>query len=128
MKNVSIYDSKRLAQPDEVANYKTGDGLEKAFVLANVIRERNPGQNIDLIADGTDVILKGQGEHRFVSAKGLKKQVSISAAERIVISDWDNCLRSYCQNKIEISPEDVTISVQSNVNRTKKCRCKLSKE
>ena len=87
MKNVSIYDSKRLSQPDEVANYKTGDGLEKAFVLANVIRERNPEQNIDIIADGTDVILKGQGEHRFVSAKGLKKQVSISATERIVISD-----------------------------------------
>jgi len=87
MKNVSIYDSKRLAQPDEVTNYKTGDGLEKAFVLANVIRERNPEQNIDIIADGTDVILKGQREHRFVSAKGLNKQVSISAAERIVISD-----------------------------------------
>ncbi|MHC4426033.1 MAG: hypothetical protein ACYSYV_08060, partial [Planctomycetota bacterium] len=33
MKNISIYDGKRLAQPDEVANYRTGDGLEKAFLL-----------------------------------------------------------------------------------------------
>ena len=87
IKNVSIYDGRRLAQPDEVANYRTGDGLEKAFLLADVIREKNPEQGVEIIANGTDIILKGRGEHRFLSAKGLKKQVTISAAERIVISD-----------------------------------------
>jgi len=80
MKNISIYDGKRLAQPDELANYKTGDGLEKAFLLANVIRERGPAQDIEIIADKNDVILKGQNEYRFVSSKGLEKRVSISAA------------------------------------------------
>ena len=77
MKNVSIYDGKRLAGPDEVANYKTGDGLEKAFLLANVIREKDPEQDTEIIVDNNDVILKGQGEYRFVSGKGLKKPVSI---------------------------------------------------
>ena len=77
MKNVSIYDGKRLAGPDEVANYKTGDGLEKAFLLANVIRQRNPEQDIKITVDNNDVILKGQGEYRFVSGKGLEKPVSI---------------------------------------------------
>ena len=32
----SIYDGPRLAQPDEVWNFKTGDGLEKAILLSNV--------------------------------------------------------------------------------------------
>jgi hypothetical protein len=57
MTNTSIYDSKRLAQPDEVANYKTGDGLEKAFLLANIIRQRNPQEDIDIIVDNKDVVL-----------------------------------------------------------------------
>ena len=80
MKNISIYDGRRLAQPDEVANCKTGDGLEKAFLLANVIHERNREQDIEITTDKNDVTLKGQNQYRFTSAKGLEKQVSISAA------------------------------------------------
>jgi hypothetical protein len=87
MNSVSIYDSKRLAQPDEVANYKTGDGLEKAFLLANVIRRRNPAQNIEIVSDGNRVVLKGPNQYRFVSTKGLQKQVSISADGTITIKD-----------------------------------------
>jgi hypothetical protein len=78
MENVSIYDGKRLAQPDEVANYKTGDGLEKAFLLANIIRRRNPGQDIGIVCDKNEVILKGAEKYRFESNKGLEKQVFIS--------------------------------------------------
>jgi hypothetical protein len=85
MKNDSIYDGKRLAQPDELANYKTGDGLEKAFLLANVIRQRNPAQNIEIVSDKTAVVLKGPNQYRFVSAKGLQKQVRISADGVITI-------------------------------------------
>jgi hypothetical protein len=98
MENVSIYDGKRLAQPDEVANYKTGDGLEKAFFLANIIRNRNPEQDIKIICDKDEVLLKDRGEYRFKSNKGLKKQVFIpgsagtpwpdgSAAGALSISD-----------------------------------------
>jgi hypothetical protein len=87
MNNNSIYDGKRLAQPDEVANYKTADGLEKAFLLANVIRQRNPAQNIEIVSDKSTVVLKGPDQYRFVSAKGLQKQVSISADGDITIKD-----------------------------------------
>jgi hypothetical protein len=78
MANVSIYDGKRLAQPDEVVNYKTGDGLEKAFVLANIIGHSKAEQNIDIIADGSDVILKAEQQYRFVSDKGFAKEVKVS--------------------------------------------------
>ena len=81
MQNVSIYDSGRLAQPDEVANYMTGDGLEKAFLLANVIRERGPAQDMEIITEKNDVLLKGQKEYRFISTKGLIKRIRIDAAE-----------------------------------------------
>ena len=77
MKNISIYDGKRLAQPDEVANYQTGDGLEKAFLLANVMRQRKPEQDIRITVDNNDVMLKEQNEYRFVSEKGFKKQINI---------------------------------------------------
>jgi hypothetical protein len=85
MENASIYDGKRLAQPDEVANYKTGDGLEKAFLLANVIRRRNPTHDIEIVSDKNGVILKGPDRYRYVSAKGLQKQVCISADGAITI-------------------------------------------
>ncbi len=83
MKDDSIYDGRRLAQPDEVANYKTGDGLEKAFLLANVIRERNPEQDVEIIADNEQVIFKGRHEHRFVSDKNLEKSIIISTDAKI---------------------------------------------
>ncbi|MFH1881822.1 MAG: hypothetical protein ABIL62_03805 [Planctomycetota bacterium] len=86
MKNASIYDGKRLAQPDEAVNYKTGDGLEKAFLFANVIRDRNPKQDIEIITDKNQVILKGQSEYRFVSTKGLEKHVSISADGKVSVN------------------------------------------
>ena len=79
MRNISVYDGKRLAQPDEVANYKTGDGLEKAFLLANVIRQRDSEQDIKITVDNSDVVLKGRGEYRFISVKGFKKLVDIPA-------------------------------------------------
>ena len=78
MNNTSIYDGKRLAQPDEAANYKTADGLEKAILLANVIRQRNPEQNIEITVDN-NVVLKGQNEYKFTSAKGLKARISLAA-------------------------------------------------
>ena len=86
MKNDSIYDGKRLAQPDELANYKTGDGLEKAFLLANIIRERNPEQDIKLTVDKSDVVLKGQSDYQFASNKNLQKQIFISAEGSVSIA------------------------------------------
>jgi hypothetical protein len=82
----SIYDDKRLAQPDEVANYRTGDGLEKAFFLANVIRQRVPREGIEISVDDSHVVLKAAGVYSFESSKGLKKQLRISSAGEIIVS------------------------------------------
>jgi hypothetical protein len=87
MDDGSIYDGKRLAQPDEVANYSAGDGLEKAFVLVNVVRQKFPREAIGLIVDDSQVILKGAGEYRFSSSKGLKKQLHISPTGDVVAQD-----------------------------------------
>jgi hypothetical protein len=81
MRNDSIYDNKRLAQPDEVANYRTGDGLEKAFLLANVIHKREPSQNMKIIAEKDDVFLKVRKKYRFESIKSLIKRIRIDASD-----------------------------------------------
>ncbi len=83
----SIYDAQRLAQPDELANYRRGDGLEKAFFLANVLRHRNPEQKLLLAVEEGTVVLHGAQEFRFASTKGLAKQVEIAADGRIIVAD-----------------------------------------
>ncbi|MBL7153996.1 MAG: hypothetical protein ISS79_09780 [Phycisphaerae bacterium] len=77
----SIYEGARLAQPDEVANYKTADGLEKAFFLANVIRQRRPDRDIEIIAEKTSVTLTSPDQYSFESDKALKKKVLISGGK-----------------------------------------------
>jgi hypothetical protein len=79
MPRASIYDGSRLAQPDELANYATGDGLEKAFLLANVLRHRNPELALHLAVDGSRVVLRGAQDYRFISAKSLTGRVDITA-------------------------------------------------
>ena len=37
LKNKSIYDDGRMAQPDEVWNFGRGDGAEKAFLMADAL-------------------------------------------------------------------------------------------
>ncbi|MHC4927206.1 MAG: hypothetical protein ACYTER_07740 [Planctomycetota bacterium] len=75
--NESIYDSARLAQPDEVANYKTGDGLEKAFTLANIIHKRQPETPLEIIADGEAVTVRADKDYTFDSAKNLQTHIRI---------------------------------------------------
>ena len=77
MENESIYDGKRLAQPDEVANYNRGDGIEKAILLANVIKSRGAEKKIELTIDDDKVLLKAGGKFRFESGKGIKTEVRI---------------------------------------------------
>jgi hypothetical protein len=86
MPNASIYDGNRLAQPDELANYGTGDGLEKAFLLANVLRQRDRNQDLHLEVDHSTVLLHGGQEYRFVSAKTLHGQVDILPDGKIAVA------------------------------------------
>lgn len=54
--NESIYDGpSRLAQPDEVWNFGTGDGLEKCLLAANAV----PGCDAVEISGGTAALLRG---------------------------------------------------------------------
>ncbi|MBN2129840.1 MAG: hypothetical protein JW741_10105 [Sedimentisphaerales bacterium] len=84
--DASIYDANRLAQPDEVANYGTGDGLEKAFALANVMRRRYPDQPVTLTAEAARAVVRGPREFAFDSNKTLQGQVTITANGAIEIS------------------------------------------
>ena len=77
LRNDSIYEGPRLAQPDEVANFKTGDGLEKAFTLANIIHNRQPQTNIEMIIDNNTVTIKTDKEYTFNSSKQLTRQIHI---------------------------------------------------
>lgn len=88
MANASVYDGRRLAQPDEVVNYGTGDGIEKAFALANIICAKDPARSVELIIDGANVSLRindgadasaGVGvDYRFSSVKGITKTITLS--------------------------------------------------
>lgn len=79
MPNESIYDGQRLAQPDEVANYGTGDGAEKAITLANVLYARNPGRPITIQIEGQSVRLIADTEYRFTSNKDFRKTLYVGA-------------------------------------------------
>lgn len=74
--NESVYEGKRLAQPDEVWNFKRGDGIEKAIALANYICSVNKHTNISLQIDGQSVILNDSFKsYKFTSSKGIVKQI-----------------------------------------------------
>jgi hypothetical protein len=70
----SIYNEKfRIAQPDEVWNYKRGDGIEKAVTLANAIRSRNPEAQFAVENNGKTVSLvqRGGKSYKFASEKSV---------------------------------------------------------
>jgi hypothetical protein len=75
----SIYDQKRLALPDEVWNFRRGDGIEKALLLADIIIQRDCNATVSINAEDKIVILDYDGKvYRFNSVKGFRKQLLIS--------------------------------------------------
>lgn len=74
----SIYDGDgRLAQPDEVWNFGRGDGLERALLLANVLRRRH--------ADDDIVIKHGNGR---VSLQWHGKNIVFDTSKNIAPGEW----------------------------------------
>ena len=72
----SIYDGPRAAQPDEVWNYRRGDGLEKALLLANVLRARHPGEPVTLdILPDLATVTSARAKAGWPSNKGLTHRV-----------------------------------------------------
>jgi hypothetical protein len=74
----SIYDGSRLAQPDEVWNFQTGDGLEKAILLSTIWKRRHPEDPIELAVQPDQATLQlGKRTVSFDSAKGLTVQLEL---------------------------------------------------
>lgn len=81
MPNESIYDGQRLAQPDEVANYRTADGVEKAITLANILHARNSQSEISINIGKDKVTVDAGGQFEFKSSKQFQKSIAIGGSE-----------------------------------------------
>jgi hypothetical protein len=78
----SIYTGKRLALPDEVWNFRRGDGIEKAFLLADFLLHRDGSQPVTIHIENKKVLLTSNGiDFHFVSHKNFKKSIQISGTE-----------------------------------------------
>jgi hypothetical protein len=78
MPNDSIYDTQRLAQPDEVWNFGRGDGVEKALLFANYLYNEKKLNELDLVVEPTKVTLKSTYEkYSFRSAKNMVMQMNL---------------------------------------------------
>jgi hypothetical protein len=87
MHNKSIYDGNRLAQPDEVVNFKTGDGIEKAFVLANIAHNSGSlSQPVKIVISQGRALVTAQEVFCFPTKKSLEKTITISPEGRVVVS------------------------------------------
>jgi hypothetical protein len=84
MPNESIYDGKRVAQPDEVANYGRGDGIEKAITLANILHKREPDREITIMINGNSVVVEANNKFEFNSLKQFQKSILIKGSEYII--------------------------------------------
>ena len=74
----SIYDGQRLALPDEVWNFCRGDGIEKAFLLADFIIRKDPFAGLSISIDHKSVILNHAGiNYPFRSGKNFRKNIRI---------------------------------------------------
>jgi len=74
----SIYDENRMAQPDEVWNFQRGDGAEKAFAIAAVLKHRSPERPVSLRFNDNEVTVSWEGRvQKLPSTKGLQQELTI---------------------------------------------------
>jgi hypothetical protein len=89
----SIYDGPgRLAQPDEVWNYGRGDGVEKALLLANVLRARHPAHALGITVTPSSATIRlggalGPGAEKVSTAGAVSYEFPSSKALRP--STWE---------------------------------------
>jgi hypothetical protein len=81
----SIYDGNRLALPDEVWNFKRGDGIEKAFLLADFLLHKDKEATVNIEIKNKDVLLlSGTHQFHFISNKNLKKSINIKGTDYMI--------------------------------------------
>ena len=82
MPEESIYEGPRLALPDEVWNFKRGDGIEKALLLADYLINRDNGAEVRIEIDSYKVVLSTSGkDYHFNSDKNFRKSILIKGTE-----------------------------------------------
>jgi hypothetical protein len=85
MPDDSIYDHKRLALPDEVWNFRRGDGIEKALLLADFISHSVSSSTVSIEIDNKKVILTYMGNNfHFTSHKSYRKSIKISDKNYVI--------------------------------------------
>jgi hypothetical protein len=79
MPDESIYDGKRLALPDEVWNFRRGDGIEKALLLADFLHHKENSSTVSIEIENKKVLLTFNGvDFHFTSHKNFRKSIRIS--------------------------------------------------
>ena len=82
----SIYEGNRLALPDEVWNFKRGDGIEKAFLLADFLLHKDKSSTVSIEIENNKVLLSSGGhEFHFTSHKTLRKSVLIKGTDYKIV-------------------------------------------
>ncbi|MDG5816108.1 hypothetical protein QA601_13525 [Chitinispirillales bacterium ANBcel5] len=62
--NYSIYqEPTRLAQPDEVWNFSTGDGLERSLCFMNAVKSKYSDSEVEIQIDGKHVLVRCDGKN-----------------------------------------------------------------
>jgi len=86
LQDESIYDGKRLALPDEVWNFRRGDGIEKAFLLADFLLHKNKPLTLSIDIENKKVLLSAGGnEFHFTSHKNLRKSIQITGTDYRIV-------------------------------------------
>lgn len=78
MPDNSIYDHKRLALPDEVWNFRRGDGIEKALLFADFLLHNDSSSTVSIEIENKKVHLTYMGNiFQFTSHKSFRKLINI---------------------------------------------------
>jgi hypothetical protein len=81
----SIYDGSRLALPDEVWNFRRGDGIEKALLIAGIINQRDGNATTVVETGGGLARLTYEGKnYEFTSKKGFSRKITISGGDYLI--------------------------------------------
>jgi hypothetical protein len=78
----SIYEGKRMALPDEVWNFRRGDGIEKALLLADFLLHKDESKTVLIEIENKRVLLSSDGiDYHFTSHKNFRKSIIISGKD-----------------------------------------------
>ncbi|MEI8224927.1 MAG: hypothetical protein WCG82_03280, partial [Bacteroidota bacterium] len=82
MSDDSIYDGKRLALPDEVWNFRRGDGIEKTLLLADFLHHKDSSSSVSIKIENKKVTLSlNESNFHFTSHKNFRKSIQITGTD-----------------------------------------------